>query len=484
MNTKGLQLALGVLLLLAAVQPAVGQNSIVKKYTALEGDSALIRTDNSTFVTCCNTTDMRSCFVVDDGTTCRQFFTTQVPSGIYITDSGYVVKDMQLVNGVCWFAGYKWVDTGQLVYTPGGEVYNLVTYTAFVGKFNTADVLSGSGDYSIIEISGLHHIERLAVIGNNVTAIGVKTNGVRKLVDLYKMLFLGYTVRIEESTLSQEVFMDVVAAGDKVVVLSRFSTPGSTELEKYFGLRYGSAGSMYGNTTLHCYDVSTAYNSYLTFPSLHPIRLAATNNGNGVVVGYVAQYYDLPNGNPLCYKFALFHIAAESDSSMDVIINTDGEKYTDIVDIRFNKPVTNNAHMALLLAAGSSYRYLRFPPLSLSSPTTDDILYIYSPFIQSIAPYQTASTGLELAATGHYYPGITPYAMEVKEEGILNHTGTFYTQNCFQISEGELSSDIANKNDNLTYSLNTLSVQQFVRFTNHPYTSSNVSRITTCVDGN
>lgn len=471
-------------LLLALAPAAVGQNSIVKQYTALAGDSVLIRTDNSIFVTCCNTTDMRSCFVVDNGTTCRQFFTTQVPSGIYITDSGYVVKDMQLVNGVCWFAGYKWFDTGQPVYTPGGEAYNLITYTAFVGKFNTADVLSGSGNYGIIEISGMHHIERLAVIGNNVTAIGVKANGVRQLVDL-KKIFLSYTVRIEESTLSQEVFMDVVAAGDKIVLLSRFSTPGSTELEKYFGLRYSSAGAMYGNSALHRYDVSTAYNSYLTFPSVHPIRLAATNNGNGVVVGYVAQYYDLPSGNPLYNKFALFHVATENDDSTEVIINSDGEKYTDIADIRFNKPVNDNTHMALLLASGSSYRYLRFPPLSFSSPTTDDIFYINSPFIQSIAPYQTASTGLELAATGHYYPGITPYAMEVKEEGILNHSGTFYTQNCFQISEGELSmNNVYSKKDDLTHSLNTLSAQQSVRFTNHSYTSSIVSRTTTCVDGN
>ena len=115
--------------------------------------------------------------------------------------------------------------------------------------------------------------------------------------------------------------MDVVAAGNKIVLLSRFSSLGSTvEQENYFGLRYGSAGAMLNNNTLHRYDVSTAYNSYLTFPSLHPIRLAATHNGNGVVVGYVAQNNFIPN--VLTGKFILFHIDSEGTSTADVCISS------------------------------------------------------------------------------------------------------------------------------------------------------------------
>ena len=309
------------LLLLATAQPAVGQNSIFKRHTTLESDNVLIRTDNTTFITCCNTGNNRSCFIVDNGTTCREFFTTTQPTPPYVMDSGYVVNDMQLVDGTCWFAGYKWVNTGQTMYTLDGQPYILFTYAAFIGKFNTADVLNGSGNYRIIEITDLHHIERLAVIGNNVTAIGVKTNGQRHLVELKKFV-LGsiYTLYIEESSLPQEVFMDVVAAGNKIVLLSRFSSLGSTdEQQKYFGLRYGSAGAMKNNNALHRYDVSTAHNSYLTFPSLHPIRLAATHNGNGVVVGYVAQNSFIPNA--LTGKFILFHIDSEGTDIADVCIS-------------------------------------------------------------------------------------------------------------------------------------------------------------------
>ncbi|MBQ8704249.1 MAG: hypothetical protein IJ524_07740 [Bacteroidales bacterium] len=487
MKTIALHLpkVLFALVLLALAAPAGGQNSLVRQYPVLSGDTVLVRTDNSTFVTCCNTTGWRSCFVVDDGTTCRRFFTTLAPSGIHITDSGYVVYDMQLVNGVCWFAGYKWFDTGLPFYTLDGQAYNLVTYKAVIGRFNTADVLNGSGNYGIIEVSGLHHIERLAVIGSNVTAIGVKPNGTRQLVELYKIPFFNkYIMTTEESSLPQEVFMDVVAAGNKMVLLSRFSTPGSTELTNYFGLRYGTAGLLFGNTTLHRHDVSPAYNSYLTFPSVHPMRLAATNNGNGVVVAYVAQNDGLPSGNPWLYKFVLFHIAAENDTYTDVIINTDGEKYTDIADLRFNKPITTNTHMSLLLQAGPSDVYLRFPPLNFSGSTTDVILYTTSPYIQSVAPYQTAATGLELAAAGHHVLTNTPYTEEILEEDILSLTGTSYSNNCLQTSEGMLSRTSVNSRiGDLTCSLDTISVKRSVQFVNHSYTSSIISKTTTCIDG-
>ena len=330
-----IQKVLFALLWLAVAVPAAGQSGVVRQYSALSGDSMLVRTDNSTFVTCCNTTGWRSCFVVDNGIDRRRFFTTQAPSGIHITDSGYMVRDMQLVGGTYWFAGYKWIDTGIPVYTIDGQAYNRIDYKAVIGRFNTADVLSGSGNYGVVEVPGLHHIERLAVIGDNVTAIGVKLNGDRQLVELaLEDTNNNYTLHRAESSSSYEVLMDVVAAGNKVVLLSRYKESwGFMRSTYYFGLRYGSAGNMVGTSgATQYYDVYDAYDWRIGFPSsTHPVRLASTNNGNGVVVSYIAQRNDNPNS--LYGKYVLLHIASENANTADVFLNMyDTCHYTEVAD--------------------------------------------------------------------------------------------------------------------------------------------------------
>ena len=488
MKTIALHLpkVLFALVLLALAAPAGGQNSLVRQYPVLSGDTVLVRTDNSTFVTCCNTTGWRSCFVVDDGTTCRRFFTTLAPSGIHITDSGYVVYDMQLVNGVCWFAGYKWFDTGLPFYTLDGQAYNLVTYKAVIGRFNTADVLNGSGNYGIIEVSGLHHIERLAVIGSNATAIGVRPNGTRQLVELaLDTSGYSYLLSIENSSMSQEVFMDVVAAGNKAVVLSRFNASGNPWYHRdYFGLRYGSAGNLYGTSNnIRCYDVYTAMLWCTSFTAVHPIRLAATNNGDGVVVAYIALNDE--ETNPLLNKFVLFHVASENASTTDVIFNLNDEyQYTEIADIRFNKPVFNNTNMALLLRDGSGNSVLRFPKLTfpLSNTLYEDVLFINNLRINSVAPYQTGLTNLHLSAAGHYN-GTTPYLAGIVEKNIYSLD---FTQNCFSFGNGNLTlyKNIPSKAENFDYPLVVSTVSAAVTFKNHSYSSASLSKTNTCINGN
>lgn len=289
-------------IILFARENTFAQNSLIQSYPQLTADSVLI--------------------------------VAPFPS---LTDSGYVVKDMQLVGNVCWFAGYKWKDTGEPYYLPGGGVTTLVTYKAFVGKYNVTDVLNGSGNYGIIEIDALHHIERLAVVDKNVTAIGVTSSGERRLVELARKTILTmeyYTLKIEESSSPHEVFMDVVAAGNKVVVLSRFkNTWGFIRSSYWFGLRYGDAGNMQTTTSpVRIYDVYDALDWRLGFPSVHPVRLAATGNGNGVVMAYIAQRNDNPN--TLLGKYVLFHIASENASTADVFINdtTIGTGHTDLIN--------------------------------------------------------------------------------------------------------------------------------------------------------
>lgn len=470
------------LVMLAAAFQAAGQSGVVRQYAALAGDSVLIRTDNSTFVTCCNTTGRRSCFVVDDGSTCRRFYTTQEPSGIHVTDSGYVVKDMQLVNGVCWFAGYKWFDTGVPMYTPDGQAYNLVTYKAFIGRFNTADVLSGSGNYGIIEVSGLHHIERLAVIGNNATAIGVMANGSRRLVEMTSGASNDlYNLFIEESSMSQEMFMDVVAAGNAAVVLSRFNYPEQSSFHNYyFGLRYGTAGDMKGSSAaIHCYSTQVIYGGMAMFPSVHPMRLASTNIDSGVVVAYIDQFTGY--NNPYAGKFILYHIPAEGSTQPISVMNEDNHRYTELVDIRFCKNPGKYSFATMLLRDSTGNSILRFPFRNTGAGYwPDKMLYTPGLILESIAPYEITGTGFNLSATGRS----SGYSLtiELKESGIFSNIGFFSSDNCLSIGNSGVyvfrnyTSWVTDVSSSLT---SILSLSK-ISFTNHSFTSSSVSRTTTC----
>lgn len=478
--SAGRMSAIASCLLLMTVSVTGWGQSMVRQYPLLQGDNMLVRTDNATFVTCCNTTDKRSCFVVDDGTTARQFFTTEAPAGIHVTDSGYVVNDMQLVDGFCWFAGYKWVNTGMPVYTLDGQMYILITHEAFVGKFKTSQVLSGNGNYRIALIPQVHHIERLAVMGDDVTAIGVAETGERYLVE---MLYGGDSnlLRIETSSSSEEEFMDVVAAGNKVVVLSRFNNAAHFMWYKYyFGLRYGSAGNMFNTgIDMQIYDVYEAYGWYTAFPSVHPVRLAATNNANGVVVAYIEQ--DSQSVNPLLGKFVLFHIPGKGTLSTDVVFNLHDEfQYTALDDIRFNKSLSGNSYMALLLRGSMANSILRFPYLNFPQSLSEDVYHMNDPYIESVAPFQYGGVGLELSAVGHYMGNSQSLA------GITEHGVHHYTANtCFSIESGHLNSMVADSwIMELPQSLKDVIPPCKNVYKRYAYRSIPVLRMTTCQNGN
>ena len=419
--------------------------SSIGQYASLKGDSVLIRTDAtmSYFVTCVNTPVNRACFVVSNGGTSKRFFTTQAPGSPYMftVDSGYKVNDMQIFGTTCWFCGYKWIDTGQPIFIPGGGSTTLMLYRAFVGRFDITDVTGGSGSYIIIEIPQLRAIDKMTVQNNFIVALGRDSVDNKRLIELKETVdWLGstYFYKIQKCSFAKEVMMDITKTNNRIVLLTRFNYPENYLFHKYyFALRYGSPTDFHGtNHFAYCYDTYASLIGYAAFKPNTSLHLSATNNGDGVTVSYILENDAI--SNPYLGKFLIYHIATEGAHSADYIYNNDSFTYSAILDSRFNYPLTTNAFMALLLRDESNNSILRFPLLNFPNGNhSEDVLYTTEPKIVSIAPYQLWNNRLDLAATGYFSNNSTKVA-DIREFDVLNPSGSWYSNNCFTINNGSL----------------------------------------------
>lgn len=314
---------------------ATGQTfSSITRLTNCSGDRTIVRSNQLLqTVTCYHDSHNCSSFIVS-GNPSKKFATSTytVPSGTIpypVSNEGYIVKDMEILDGVCWFCGEKWNETGNMLYTLEGLSYPEILHDGFVGRFNLADVLSGSGNFEIMTIPNTTELTHLAVYQGGITAIGESKEYpfYSCVVELQETSFpSSYLVTKTNPACSMEVFMDVTHAGNKVVTLSRYNaTPTDSSYYKYrFGLRYGTP-SYYGYTanTLYNYKTNKVFlpADIGRFYGLTPIFLTHTNNGNGVVVSYLGG--GVEGVDFYCGRLLMAHIASIGASTVDTKINLD-----------------------------------------------------------------------------------------------------------------------------------------------------------------
>lgn len=108
--------------------------SSISEYSSVSGQDALVRVDHT------------NSFYVPN----------PMMSPLLPTNSGYIVKAMEIVGTKCWFAGTHWWETGEILFEfgQGGAPYMEVEHCGFIGQFDVADVIAGSGDYKTMDISG------------------------------------------------------------------------------------------------------------------------------------------------------------------------------------------------------------------------------------------------------------------------------------------------------------------------------------------
>lgn len=295
---------LAMLLFLLACGPwAAGQNfSSTTRMSNCTGSQSIVRQNQiGQTVICYHDSHNISSFVVEWSD--KKKFATSVyqtstgPTLNPITNKGYRVLDMEILDDMCWFCGDRWEETGEWILTPGGQAYKEVTHKGFVGRFSISGVLAGNGNFSIMEIFEVPPLTNLAVYASGATAlVGGEANFPSYVVEIQETpLPSVYQVKLIKSEDPNEVFMDVAWAGGKVVTLSRFRPTSITDSAKYkyyFGLRYGTPSNFAATaSTIYNYRTHKVFfpANIGRFSGLTPIFLSHTNQGNGVVVSYLGS---------------------------------------------------------------------------------------------------------------------------------------------------------------------------------------------------
>lgn len=371
--------------------------SSMEKLLNCTGAESFLRKNNTMYtVICYHDNHNCSSFVVEGLPSNKKFATSTYASepSQNLNNYGYIVKDMELLDGVCWFCGEKWAETGRMLYTLEGLAYPEVTHYGFIGRFNMADVTSGSGNFEIMIIPGTGTMTHLAVYTGGVTAIGqiLDFPYTSYVVELQETSFPGgYIVGKYASTREDEVFMDVARAGGKVVTLSRFNDPIDNAFYSFsFGLRYGTATN-YANTANTLYQYKT---NKIFFPAnigqfygLTPIFLTYSNIGNGVVVSY------LGGGDPSNHYYSghllMANIPSEGANTVNCRINYDMDRYSQIKEVHFNNNHLQGSRMAILVEDNSGNSTFRFPRWDTSN--RDTILYTNNANLESFTYYYSGN---------------------------------------------------------------------------------------------
>lgn len=474
--------------LIATMGPTQGQQSVVERY-GMQGKNTILKANSTTpyMVICTHDNNDCSTFIVNNGGVRKKFATTSYntsPIPFLQSQTGYIVKDMELFGEDCWFCGEKWVKTGEYILTPGGLAYPEVLHYGFIGKFKMTDVLQGSGDYEVMTIPGTEVVNVLTVHDDGVAALGgawslpYSTHIIELTPTSYPDIYL---LCQTSSSYLDEVFLDITTTSGKVITLSRFANPSSSSFYNYsFGLRYGNLTTFgYSANTLYCYSTETAFYDPLAgkFDGITPMFLSKVNNGGGVAVTYLAT------GDPASNVFAghilTYHIASMGAASMVVRSNYDLNRYAKINDVRFIEPFLQSPKMTVLVEDTGGHSSVRFPNFSINY-NYDTMLYTDSYHLESIHYYKSGTTKNSFLASGEKQ---TNTLIHISEVGINNYMPIWETLNCLQTNSGNFfSSNIPNCLSTFNYPL-SVGLSSSKTFSHIPFTATNASTVQDCNNG-
>lgn len=433
------QMLMTLLLLSALLAQGQVYNSQVYRYSTPTGTEEMTRVDptHTYTVTYCRPTAGDMTFMVESGGISR-YFTTVLPPGMQqITPHGYCVKDMEMSGTDCYFCGYYWWETGNIIYFLDGTWTMEHAYRGFVGRFSAVDVMAGAGNCGICLIEGTVDLSHLAVHQNMVTAIGVSDSADRSCVVEMTMGTSLYSYHVLFSPVNGEVFTDIAPLYDEweVATVSRFDAT-ATELlhARYFGLRYGAVGNYYGTAdNLYLYDVDGLATGEVGFlRNVDTMQMCAIHDREGLVLGHLAT-----PGSELGDHLILYRILNEGAPIDRVQFMHGLVRYTRLVDMRFNRPLATKSWLAVQLWEEDKISNIRFPHCEKTASYTDTMLTTSSIRIGSGDPYQTTAGMMSLKVGGYYYNVNSDLAAFQLHQ--IHHNGFDWSQySCFQPIEADI----------------------------------------------
>ena len=444
-------------LLIVVGLSVTGQNGFIDQYGNVKGTHVLVRTAPTGFYTisCSHSNHDVSTFVTEiNGSSYQCSTSTYVEdnglSPFPVKNNGYHISDMRLDDSVCWVCGYVWQETGEWVFNQQGLGYKETRRKGFIGKFNAVKVAQSTSDFfQYVTVDSVASLDRLALTSGGAVAIGRSHDSTSRVVELAESTNNGYTLKCARSNDPQEVFMDVVRAGNRVVTLSRYNNYlfGNPFYYRYcFGLRYGTLSNFMG-TSYGVYLYST-YRFYVdnstSFTGVDPIFLSATGSGNGVTVSYLATDGNVPAGINIKGHFVMYNVTGQGSTTTNKIFhNADTCTYRRLRDT--DCPSSN--FTTLLLEDSTGQSVLRFVQLTFNSgnPQSQYALRLASPWLESLCGYMGNTSSYNLSVAGRY-PSEQNKTAYLREKGLPGRLPYWNGNNC----EAILPCFVANCYDNGT----------------------------------
>lgn len=423
-------------LLIAVGLSVTGQNGFIDQYGNVKGTHVLVRTAPTGFynISCSHSNHDVSTFVTEiNGSSYRCSTSTYVEdnglSPFPVKNKGYHISDMQLDDSVCWVCGYVWQETGEWVFNQQGLGYKEILRKGFIGRFNAVKVAQTTSDFfRYVTVDSVASLDRLALTSGGAVAIGRAHDSTSRVVELAESTNNGYTLKCARSNDPQEVFMDVVRAGDRVVTLSRYNNPSHyMYYHYYFGLRYGTLSNFISTANgVYAYDTYFFYNdSRFFFTGLDPIFLSATGSGNGVTVSCLASNENVPATNG---HFMIYNVTGQGSTTTNKIFyNSDTCTYRRLWDS--DCPSSNFTTLLLEDSIGRSV--LRFVQLSFNpnNPQSQYALRLASPRLESLCGYMGNTSSYNLSVAGRY-PSEQNKTAYLREKGLPGRLPYWNGNNC------------------------------------------------------
>ena len=425
--------------------------SSIGEYTSVSGNGALVRVDhtNNFHVTSQNSEHNCSRFVVDDGETVRYFSTTTYVSNPMMSpmlplNSGYIVNAMEIVGTKCWFAGTHWWETGEILFAfgPGGAPYMEIEHCGFIGQFDVADVIAGSGSYKTIDIPDIYEISRMVAHTAGVAAVGMTESGESRVVELLELGTGQWSYDVGKSENSEEVFMDVTNAGGKIVTLSRYKNPVHVMYYKYmFGLRYAPLGGIASSQSQYVYDTYDAFSDpRAAFVGVDPIYVNHTKRGDEILVSYLGKWNN--PSNSLEGELIFYRIPVAGGVVAEVLSGVNNVKCTELKEVRLDNALSQYANIALLAEDVYGNSVLRFPYLYGNGIRYDTAYYVSSPVVESLCPFSSTNIGFDVAAVGRHAATFSKL-VTIREYSIHSRLDYENLHDCFQTRIGRFHSRYA-----------------------------------------
>lgn len=469
-------------LLLLTGRDVRGQISYLRQFPELNAWESITRVTagGDTVVTCGRYGDKRSFFVVEAGGVSKYFYTSPVSSALPY-NYAYEVEDIRLQNGVCYFCGHRWKQLNELIYDPfGNAAFEPPEYIGILGRFTVADVLSGTGSMSLVFVEGTRNISKLATYPGGLLAVGESDTGQSILLEMEDHYPAASSITIAQSSVSDEVFVNVVNANGRIVTLSRYNNPVHFFYYRdYFTLRYGVPGSFFstGNMVNH-YDTYFLFtDSSHFFKDCAPMPMASTQVGEGVVLGHFVRAETLAKGH-----FILYHIPSEGWGDVEVVWNRDSMSYDAFLDMDVCASASGHPYVSLLLTDHDGCPHLRFPYLNRFGSYYDTTLYSCMTRLKSVASYPTSGNGMHIMASG-FDPYLGSKLVHGLQKNVHVHDAMWGSSSCFGILSNEIRSfrphvDVIRRTEHLI-----LDHRLEVSFTDYPFTSEATKILTKCQNG-